>query len=275
MCGNRELDELARVVVVLRALSGMTQAELAAAAGTTASVISEYESGKRRPSRKAVERFAEALDVPSCKIDGLLPVLRALRDSCRRSSSSLDQEALALKTTRDVESLIIEALGVGLMNRLQGPSSSESEERAKARSVWERLGLLGRTHRRLLIEEGVEFQTWALCEILCEESFARAEHDREEALDLAELAVQVAAKVGGEPAWRSRVQGYAWAHLGHARRLQGDREGAREALHRYRTLWREEVSAPAKLSEEPLRRIEVRAAAGQPGLRLQKKRHCV
>lgn len=258
---NRELDELALVVVVLRALAGMTQTELAEAAGTTASVISEYETGKRRPSRKTVERFAEVLDIPSHKIDGLLPFLRALRDSSRQSSPRLSQEELALRTARDVESLVIEALGMALMERLQEPLYSESDERAKARSVWERLERLGRTHRQLLVDEGVEFQTWALCELLCEESFGIAEHNREEALERAELAVQVAGKVTGEPAWRSRIQRYAWAHLGHARRLQGDREGAREALQRYRTLWREGVSAPGKLSEEPIRRIEVRAAA--------------
>ena len=258
---NRELDELALVVVVLRALSGMTQTELAEAAGTTASVISEYETGKRRPSRKTVERFAEVLDIPSQKIDGLLPFLRTLRDSSRRSSPSLSQEALALKTAQEVECLVIEALGLALMECLKEPLYSESDERTKARSVWERLQRLGRTHRQLLVDEGVEFQTWALCELLCEESFEMTEHNREEALELAELAVQVAEKVTGEPAWRSRVQGYAWAHLGHARRLQGDREGAQEALQRYRTLWREGVSAPGKLSGEPIRRIEVRAVA--------------
>ena len=258
---NRELDELALVVVVLRALSGMTQTELAEAAGTTASVISEYETGKRRPSRKTVERFAEVLDIPSQKIDGLLPFLRTLRDSSRRNSPSLSQEALALKTAQEVECLVIEALGLALMERLKEPLYSESDERAKARSVWERLQRLGRTHRQLLVDEGVEFQTWALCELLCEESFEMAEQSREVALELAELAVQVAEKVTGEPAWRSRVQGYAWAHLGHARRLQGDREGAQEALQRYRTLWREGVSAPGNLSDEPIRRIEVRAAA--------------
>jgi transcriptional regulator with XRE-family HTH domain len=258
---NRELDELALVVVVLRALSGMTQAELAELAGTTASVISEYETGRRRPSRKAVERFAEVLDIPSHKIDGLLPVLRTLRQSTRRSSPGLSEESLALKTARDLESLVVEALGLALMDRLQEPVSSEIEERAKARSVWERLEPLGPTHRQLLVDEGVEFQTWALCELLCHESFEMAEHDREEALELAELAVQVSGKITGKPAWRSRVQGYAWAHLAHARRLQGDKAGAHEALQRYRMLWREGVSAPGELSEEPLRRIEARAAA--------------
>lgn len=258
---NRELDELALVIVVLRALSGMTQAELAELAGTTASVISEYETGRRRPSRKAVERFAEVLDIPSHKIDGLLPVLRALRQSTRQSSPGLSEESLALKTARDLESLVVEALGLALMDRLQEPLASETEERAKARSVWERLEPLGPTHRQLLVEEGVEFQTWALCELLCRESFEMAEHDRKEALELAELAVQVSAKITGTPAWRARVQGYAWAHLGHARRLQGDQEGAREALQRYRTLWREGASAPGELSEEPIRRIELRAAA--------------
>lgn len=258
---NRELDELALVIVVLRALSGMTQAELAELAGTTASVISEYETGRRRPSRKAVERFAKVLDIPSHKIDGLLPVLRALRQSTRQCSSGLSEESLALETARDLESLVIEALGLALMDRFQEPPSSERDERVKARSVWERLEPLGPTHRQLLVDEGIEFQTWALCELLCQESFEMAEHDWEEALELAELAVQVSGKINGTPAWRSCVQGYAWAHLGHARRLQGALAGAHEAMQRYRTLWREGGSAPGQLSEEPLRRIESRAAA--------------
>ena len=260
---NRELDELALVIVVLRALSGMTQTELAELAGTTASVISEYETGRRRPSRKAVERFAEVLDVPSYKIDSLLPVLRALRQSTRQGSPRPSEEALAQRAARDLESLVIEALGVALMDYLKHPPISENEERLKARSVWERLEPLGPTHRQLLVDEGVEFQTWALCELLCQESLEMAELDLEEALELAELAVQVSGKITGTPAWRSRVQGYAWAHLAHARRLQGDRAGAQEALQRYRTLWREGVSAPGLLSEEPIRRIEARAA-GHP-----------
>ncbi len=116
---KRELDELALVIVVLRALSGLTQAELAELAGTTASVISEYETGRRRPSRKAVERFAEVLDIPSHKIDSLLPALRTLRQSTRQSLSALSEESLALKAARDLESLVIEALGMALMNHLE------------------------------------------------------------------------------------------------------------------------------------------------------------
>src|SRR5689334_4576639 len=129
---NRELDELALVIVVLRALSGMTQAELAELAGTTARVISEYETGRRRPSRKAVERFARVLDIPSHKIYGLLPVLLALRQSTRQCSSGLSDEFLALETARDLESLVIEALGLALMDRFQEPPSSERDERVKA-----------------------------------------------------------------------------------------------------------------------------------------------
>src|SRR5688500_636738 len=65
-----------------------------------------------------------------------------------------------------------------------------------------------------------------------------AAHKVEEALELADLALSIAERVPGETNWRSRVQGYCWAHIANARRVANDHAGADEALARAWDLWR-------------------------------------
>src|SRR5947209_4907703 len=57
----RPFEELARIVIFRRAALGLTQAELAARMGTTASVISRIESGQHATSARTIKRLAEAL----------------------------------------------------------------------------------------------------------------------------------------------------------------------------------------------------------------------
>jgi ribosome-binding protein aMBF1 (putative translation factor) len=55
-------EKIARLVIFRRAELGLTQAELAARMGTTASVISRIESGQHATSARTLKRLAEALD---------------------------------------------------------------------------------------------------------------------------------------------------------------------------------------------------------------------
>ena len=57
----RPFEQLARVVIVRRARLGLSQQDLAARMGTTASVISRIESGQHRASTETLRRLAEAL----------------------------------------------------------------------------------------------------------------------------------------------------------------------------------------------------------------------
>ena len=59
---------------------------------------------------------------------------------------------------------------------------------------------------------------------------------------LAGLARRVAERVPTE-AWRARLQGYAWAFTGNARRVQGNLPAADEAFLRAARLWPEGESA--------------------------------
>ncbi|HET9210134.1 MAG TPA: hypothetical protein VFR03_07040 [Thermoanaerobaculia bacterium] len=85
---------------------------------------------------------------------------------------------------------------------------------------------LVRTHRR--------FVTWGLCELLCKESVRLTAVDPERAVEAAELAVLVSDLLKEEePGWACRLyrlRGYAWAHDGNARRVQGDLRNADESF---------------------------------------------
>lgn len=53
--------ELTRELIAARSRAGLTQGEIAHRMGTTQSVIARLEGGKRQPSIRTVQRYAEAL----------------------------------------------------------------------------------------------------------------------------------------------------------------------------------------------------------------------
>ena len=53
--------ETARELIAARTSAGMTQGEVAARMGTTQSVVARLESGRRAPSLRTVQRYAEAV----------------------------------------------------------------------------------------------------------------------------------------------------------------------------------------------------------------------
>jgi DNA-binding XRE family transcriptional regulator len=149
----------------------------------------------------------------------------------------------------------------------EGAAITAEAARRQAAALWTRLRRYARDERRALVREAPEFQTWALCERLCEES-VEAERPAA-ALELAELAVEVAqlatpaalpcapvversaGRAGGAAAaapprtlsprrmdrWRDSLAGYAWAFVARARRLAGEPVRAEEAVARSRALW--------------------------------------
>jgi tetratricopeptide (TPR) repeat protein len=116
------------------------------------------------------------------------------------------------------------------------------QARRQAGERWEYLRALPAWARRVLVEGAREYQSWSLCEHLCAESERAAADDAARALELASLALRVAELVPGPEAWRSRLQGYAWAHLGNARRVAGDLSAADEAFKHARRF--REAGAP-------------------------------
>lgn len=88
-------DHLDRALALLRARSGLKQMELAKRAGITPSMISEYESGKKRPHVDTLDRI---LDVLGADAHLLADALREARRE--RTGDGLDA-APAIERTDD------------------------------------------------------------------------------------------------------------------------------------------------------------------------------
>lgn len=53
--------DMARELITARSRAGLTQADVAQRMGTTQSVIARLEGGKRHPSMRTVQRYAQAV----------------------------------------------------------------------------------------------------------------------------------------------------------------------------------------------------------------------
>lgn len=250
----------------LRVIQGWTQADLAEVSGIAGNLISDYERGRKSLSRERLGMMGAAMGLSSSMVDSVLDFVETLRRSAG-APRSLDPEAhridaLAADWGRQT------AAGLRAMLGAVSQESQSLVARQRAASVWASLRQFKPDRRRLLVEDSAEFHTWALCERICAESIQAAADNAARALDLARLALLVAERVPGDEAWRSRVQGYAWAHVANARRVQGDLPGADQAFTRARKLWEAGAASPSGFLDE-VQMLSLEASLRREQLRLQ------
>ncbi|HET9209228.1 MAG TPA: helix-turn-helix domain-containing protein [Thermoanaerobaculia bacterium] len=232
---------------ILRTRQGWTQKELAAATGIPANLLSDYERGRKTLSRERLDSLLEAMGLQPPA--ALRAAMRFLQDEEIREPDPPGPEDRQIEVIAAESGRLISDATRSLM-KLWTTQGQALEERRQARALWERLKRRDAAQRRLLVEKVAKFRSWALCELLCEESIKAAGDSADRALDLAGLALRVAELSPGEEAWRQRVQGYAWAHVGNARRVKGDLPAADEAFGRAQKLWRSEISEDFSLLNE-------------------------
>ena len=127
-----------------------------------------------------------------------------------------------------------------------------AEDVAGAEALWAELEPCTAAERRMLVEDLEEYRSWALCVRVAAESLAKAANHPREALELAELALLIAELTPGTETWRSRLQGYAWAHVADSRRVCSDLPGAEEALACAVKLWEAGAAADPGLLDAAL-----------------------
>ncbi len=264
-------DEEGRLLVqVLRALRGWDQTNLARAAGLSQNSVSRYEAGDTL-TPDALERITAAVGLPIPWVERrLLPILRAAREKATAAPDGRppldhlqpgddlepeDQPALEAAVRGAIATAFArfealtgsaEAAQVAAMHRKE-PSPRDREDAARA---WDRLAPCAAAERRWLVEQGSEFQTWALAERLCDESARAALKTPAAALDLAHLALLVAELAPVDEHWRRRLLAYARAFVGNARRVAGDLAGAGAEFAAVWRLWREGAKESSGLLEE-------------------------
>lgn len=115
-----------------------------------------------------------------------------------------------------------------------------ARSRAEASILWKALLRLPHLRRLELVQRERPFVTWGLCELLCQESKDASHHDASRAMELGELAVLIAESLeegDTEDRWVYQLRGYAWAHLGNARRVAGDLAASEEAFELAQKWW--------------------------------------
>ncbi|MBW8876616.1 MAG: helix-turn-helix transcriptional regulator [Acidobacteria bacterium] len=230
---------LGHALTLLRSVLGWGQKELAAAIGTTSSMVSDYERGQKHLSREKLEEIVRAMGLPPAAIGDALDFLEKIRSHLR---APVPQDGAAQADRQRIDRVALESAKAmadftrSLLTSLTVEGQALAA-RQQARVLWERLRSRPPAKRRTLVEETPELRTWALCELLCAESIKAAADDADRAVELADLAWRIADLAPGEQTWRWRLQGYAWAHVGNARRVKGDLPGADEAFGRSGQLW--------------------------------------
>jgi len=237
-------------LTTLRSAQGWTQKELAGSTGISESLISDYEKGRRPLGRARLETLVAALGFSPEAVDSILFGLESARPEARSLRRPFDlsvAEGRSIQRARlAVARAASEAMRSELLRSLR--DARVQQDRAEADELWSRLKPQAARDRRMLLEHAREYQTWALAERLCAESVKMAPAHAGQAVELADLALRTASLAPAEPCWRARLQGYAWAFVGNARRVGGDLPGSEEAFRRSRNLW----AKGGALSPEPL-----------------------
>jgi tetratricopeptide (TPR) repeat protein len=231
---------LAVTLTALRAAHGWPQGELAQATGAGKNDLSEMERGRKPLSREKLEELVAPMGAGAEAIDLTLAWLAALYEEVPAAAGSPFE--LSAPERRRIKAIAVAAGQSAFAAAASRVARSRwlaraRRDRARARRSWESLRRCEPPQQRLLVEGTAEHRSWALCELICDQSVGAAPKDAARALALAELALLVAERTEGSEAWRARLQGYAWAFAGNARRVGSDLDGAGRAFERSRALW--------------------------------------
>jgi tetratricopeptide (TPR) repeat protein len=114
-------------------------------------------------------------------------------------------------------------------------SRALARERAQAPALFVELAAYAATQRALIVRHDPRFRTWGLFELLVERSLELAVRDSGYAEELGLLALRLSEQLDPH-VYDARLiddyRGRAWAHIGNARRVRSDLQGAEEAFER-------------------------------------------
>lgn len=245
----------------LREALHVSRKELAARLGLkTDDLLGKYERNDKTVYYETLLANVEPLGCPQEAVDALLALYPFLRnDPVEQPPSpvalSPDELRWIRRSCLAVITGVLEELLAEQIRRKKGRKAKAARRDAEER--WPDLKAASPERRRQLVKTWPRYRTWAMAERVCEASIKAAANSAPEALELATFALFIAERIPGEPSFRSRVEGYCWAHVGNARRVGEDFNGADLAFVRAWELWRAgEGSDPDLLAEWKLYSLE-------------------
>jgi transcriptional regulator with XRE-family HTH domain len=226
---------------VLRALSGLSQEDFERE--TQVENIAGIENGSRHLTPSQVARMCPSAGLNPESCETLIQQYEALlaQSAHAEHRAPRPERRPSPEPAMSIAGLI-EAAEARISRHEEERSARRAAERELARSSWERAKGLSFEDVALLARASREYQSWALVELICDESTISAisgqqQGSAERARDLAGLAVEIAGRVRASESWCRRLRGFALAHLAKARHAAGDPGAARETLAEAERLW--------------------------------------
>jgi hypothetical protein len=220
---------------MLRALSGLPQEDFERS--TQVENIGKLENGTRHPTAAEIARMCETLGITTEDCEILFQDYEA-RVAEYKASGAVGPEPPAVSGTLSEIGKLIEEAQARLERAGEERAAGRAGEREQARGPWERLRKLESFDEMVLVaRSSKELQTWAVVELICNESARVAPEDPERARNLAELAVEIAGRIRATEGWRTRVRGFSMAHLATALHAAGQSDAARETMEEAERLW--------------------------------------
>ena len=233
----RTLTRAQLKVRLLRALSGLSQEEFERS--TQVANLAGMENGTRHPTAAQIARLCETVGITPEDCETLFQDYEARVARYKASGAAGPEPPLTVPTRVPSIAAMLEEAEARLGRAGEERAATRAAEREQARGPWERLKNLESFDEMVLVaRSSKELQTWAVVELICNESArVAADGDAERARNLAELAVEIAGRIRATDAWRTRVRGFAMAHLAHALQASGEGDAARETMEEAERLW--------------------------------------
>jgi tetratricopeptide (TPR) repeat protein/transcriptional regulator with XRE-family HTH domain len=248
------LPSLGVTLSILRKILGWSAGELANALGMSNGQLSDLERGRTPLTFERLEELAAPMRVSRKTLQEIVSQVERVRDRTggpvypagSGEADENDRVERVVRALAEATAQVGRPLVAGVFVQIHAAA-----DRELANGAWDRLKRRPDSERRSLLRKSREYRGWAVCEAACEASLKAAPDSAARALEYAELAVEIARLPSGEnKLFRRRLQGYAEAHLGNARRVHGDLRGAEQAFVRARSLWKEGAPGDPSLLNE-------------------------
>jgi transcriptional regulator with XRE-family HTH domain len=237
----KKLPEVRNLAVrVLRTRRKETQVRLAEKIGVTKTAITRMETGDLNVSPKTLWKIASVLGFSREETETLLFGLAAFLGTVElpaaaASLTAADCAEIARESARRGGA---EMKAVVERKIAEAQAQQQAQERAEAAKLLREIAHLPLLKQQVLIEDRADFHTWAVVEKLCEESARAATDNPKLALQLASIALRCSREDQIIAPLRHRLEGYAWAFVGNARRVLSDLPSADEAFFLAWLCWR-------------------------------------
>jgi transcriptional regulator with XRE-family HTH domain len=247
------------VVVFLRTRANLTQAEFGRRARVSQGDISHYENGKKAPPEEALRRMAAVAQFEWRLVVLLTRFYEALLSAA---------EGGGVGTETDLEQAILKpallALAPYLVEDAEEAERSPSDEMREAKEVWAALEPLSSEERRVRLRWSHRAaRSWALAVTISHASERAAADRADDAVELAQLALEIAEQVPWEASRRERLIAYCRAYLANALRVANGLVAAGEMMAQAKEFWRHGTDPEGLLEEWRLLDLEASLCRAQ------------